>query len=242
MTGIRFNFNGIMRLIVRYISLSVVLLSIGTDLTFGQSERKSIREGNREFKKDNFVDAEVSYRSALDQNPESYNANFNLGDALYKQEKFEESAQLFNDLSDQKVNDKDKAKIYHNLGNTLFKQQKFGESVEAYKNSLRCNPKDMETKYNLAQAQRMLLQQQQQQQQQQNQEGGDDKKDDKQDDKQQNQQQQQDQQKQEQQEQQISPEDARRMLEAIQNTEQDVQERVRAEQAKQKQVRVEKNW
>ena len=255
MTGIRFNFNGIMRLIVRYISSSILLLSIGVGLAFGQSERKSIREGNKEFKKDNFVDAEVSYRSALDQNPESYKANFNLGDALYKQEKFEESAQLFNDLSDQKVNDKDKAKIYHNLGNTLFKQQKFGESVEAYKNSLRCNPKDMETKYNLAQAQRMLLQQQQQQQQQQNQEGGDDKKDDKQDnnqqkdnkqdkqdDKQQNQQQQQDQQKQEQQEQQISPEDARRMLEAIQNTEQDVQERVRAEQAKQKQVRVEKNW
>jgi len=148
MTGIRFNFNGIMRLIVRYISSSILLLSIGVGLAFGQSERKSIREGNKEFKKDNFVDAEVSYRSALDQNPESYKANFNLGDALYKQEKFDESAQFFNDLSDQKVNDKDKAKIYHNLGNTLFKQQKFGESVEAYKHSLRYNPKDMETKYN----------------------------------------------------------------------------------------------
>ena len=132
-----------------------------------------------------------------------------------------------------------------------FKQENFGESVEAYKNALRHNPNDMETKYNLAQAQRMLNEQQQQQDQDQDGEGEDnkqddkkdqDKQDDKKDDKNQDQQDKKDQQKQEQQEQQISPEDARRMLEAIQNNEQKIQDRVREEQARQAKVKVEKNW
>lgn len=231
--------------------LLIATLLVITSVVYSQSERKSVRQGNREFKKGEYLDSEISYRSAVELNPSSIKGNFNLGDALYKQEKYEDAAQIFDELSSLDIDPADKAKIFHNLGNSFFKNQKFSESVESYKNALRNNPNDIETKYNLAQAQRMLSQQQQQQ----NQDGegeNDQNKDDKQEndqnkdqqdkqDKNNQQDQQQDQQKQDQ-EQQISPEDARRMLEAIQNNEQKVQERVREEQARQAKVKVEKNW
>lgn len=225
------------------ISLLIVSLTV-----FAQSEKKSVRQGNREFKKGEYLDSEISYRSALELNPSSIKGNFNLGDALYKQEKYEDAAKIFEDLSSLNIDSQEKANIYHNLGNTYFNNQKFAESVEAYKNALRNNPSDIETKYNLAQAQRMLTQQEQQQDQ--NGEGeNDDNKDDqdkeqdqKQDDNQEDKDQQDKKDKPQDQEQQISPEDARRMLEAIQNNEQKVQDRVREEQARQAKVKVEKNW
>jgi tetratricopeptide (TPR) repeat protein len=218
-----------------------------------QSEKKSVRQGNREFKKGEYLDSEISYKSALELNPSSVKGNFNLGDALYKQEKFEDAAKIFEDLSSLNIDSQEKANIYHNLGNTYFNNQKFAESIEAYKNALRNNPSDTETKYNLAQAQRMLSQQEQQQDQKgdgENDENKDENKDDDQDkkqdqnqeDKQDNKDQQDKKDKKQDQEQQISPEDARRMLEAIQNNEQKVQDRVREEQAQQAKVRVEKNW
>ncbi len=231
-----------------------MLFSFFANFSYAQTEKKAVREGNKEFKKGEFIEAEIAYRSAIELNPTSYKANFNLGDALYKQEKYDEASKVFDDLASLNIESKDKAKVFHNLGNSYFKQQNFNESVEAYKNALRHNPNDIETKYNLAQAQRMLLQQEQQQDQnnegdnqdekQDNKDQKEEKEDEKEDNNKQDQEKQQDQQKQEQQEQEqkISPEDARRMLEAIQNNEQDIQDRVREEQAKQKQVRVDKNW
>ena len=228
---------------------------------FSQSEKKSIREGNREYRKGNFIDSEISYRSALEENPSSFKGNFNLGDAMYKQENFEEATKIFEELSALNLSPKEKAEIFHNLGNSYFKQEKYPESVEAYKNALRNYPDDMETKYNLAQAQRKLVQQQQQQNNQgegeneenkdkkENQENKENQKDnqdqDKKDENQQNQQQQDQQnqkQEQQQQQQQISQEDARRMMEALQNNEKDIQDRVREQQAKSANVKVEKNW
>jgi tetratricopeptide (TPR) repeat protein len=225
------------------ISLLIVSLTV-----FAQSEKKSVRQGNREFKKGEYLDSEISYRSALELNPSSIKGNFNLGDALYKQEKYEDAAKIFEDLSSLNINSQEKANIYHNLGNTYFNNQKFAESVEAYKNALRNNPSDIETKYNLAQAQRMLTQQEQQQDQNgegendENKNDQDKEQDQKQDDNQEDKDQQDKKDKPQDQEQQISPEDARRMLEAIQNNEQKVQDRVREEQARQAKVKVEKNW
>ncbi|HRX68517.1 MAG TPA: tetratricopeptide repeat protein [Tenuifilaceae bacterium] len=226
---------------------------------FSQSEKKAIREGNREYKKGEFIDSEISYRSALENNPSSFKGNFNLGDAMYKQEKFEEASKVFEDLSEVNLSPKEKAEVYHNLGNSYFKQEKYPESIEAYKNALRNVPDDLETKYNLAQAQRKLIQQQQQQNNQgegesqknqdknENQENKQDKQDENKDDnkkqeQQQNQQQQNQENQQQQNQQQISPEDARRMMEALQNNEKNIQDRVKEQQAKAAKVKVEKNW
>ncbi len=241
----------------RNLSILIVLVFVSVSFAFGQSEKKAVRQGNKEYKNGEYLDSEISYRTAIDKNPDSFKGNFNLGDALYKQEKFDEAVQVFEDVSNLDIDPKEKANVYHNLGNSLYKQENYAESVEAYKKALKHNPNDMETKYNLAQAQRLLMNQEEQQENDSDGEGDEneeeqdeqqqqqDKEDD--GDEQQNQQDQQDEQQEkneqnEQQQQNISPEDARRMLEAIQNNEQQVQERVKEEKAKQAKIKVEKNW
>lgn len=247
---------------VSYLIISILI----STFVYAQNERKFIREGNKLYNDSNFEESEVSYRKAIDELPDSYSAAFNLGDALYKQGKFEEAANQFQALANKDLSKEELAKVYHNLGNSLLQskdekgQARLQESIDAYKQALRNNSEDLETKYNLSYAMRMLQQQQQQQQQNQdqNQDKNDDKQDqqnqdqqeqDKQDKQEQNQQQdQQDEQKQDQQQQQqpkeqeISKEDAQRMLEALQNDEKDAQEKLKKAQVKTQKVKIEKDW
>ena len=129
-----------------------------------QQERKFIRGGNDLFNKQDFEKAEVEYRKALDTEVKSYEGAFNLGDALYKQKKFDEALQQFQSLAQ---NEKDKEKLgelYHNIGNTLLAMNKLDESIEAYKQSLRNRPNSQETKYNLEFARKQKQDQQNQDQ------------------------------------------------------------------------------
>ena len=100
----------------------------------------------------------------------SYEASFNMADAIYKQERYSEANSLFKALSE-KTDDKiKKSESYHNLGNSLLKEQKLDEAIEAYKNALRNNPKDLDTKHNLAYAMRMKNQSQEQEKEEQKEE------------------------------------------------------------------------
>lgn len=236
------------------LSLIFVLIAIAL---FAQSEKKSIRQGNKEFKKNDFTNSEISYRKALEKNPSSFKGNFNLADALYKQDKQEESVKIFDGLTSANVDDAQKSNVYYNMGNSYLKQQKLKESIESYKKALRLNPNDSDAKYNLSEAQRMLKQQQQQQQNDKNKKDNKDNKDkdnkdnkdkdkkdqDKKDDKDKDKNKdQKDKNKPQPQQQKISQEDARRMLEALQNNEKQIQQKLREQQAKAAKVRVEKNW
>ena len=159
-----------------------------------QQESADVRKGNRKYKKENYMDAEVNYRRGLEKNDKSFEGHFNLGDALFQQNKYDEAAEQFATAAQQLDPKKDKSRMaatYHNLGNSCFGAQKYDQAVKAYQQSLRYNPKDDETRYNLVKAMQMLQQQQQQQQQNQDQ---------KQDQKQEQQQQEQQQQEQQQQE------------------------------------------
>lgn len=147
-----------------------------------QSEKEIVREGNSQYNKGKYSDAEISYRKALEKNKDSQAAAFNLGDALYKQGKYEEAATQFQQITAEKGNSSLKAKAYHNLGNSYLKTKKLEESINAYKNSLKMVPNDQETKYNLAYAKSLLVQQQNQNKKDK------DKKDDKNKDKDKNQQ------------------------------------------------------
>ena len=204
-----------------------------------QQERKFIREGNDLFDKQDFEKAEVEYRKALDTEVKSYEGAFNLGDALYKQKKFDEALQQFQSLAQ---NEKDKEKLgelYHNIGNTLLAMNKLDESIEAYKQSLRNRPNSQETKYNLEFARK-------QKQDQQNQDQTQDQNKDKNKDQQNKDQQNKDQQQQEQQAQpKISKEDAQRLLEALEADEKKTQEKVQKDKVqaqKAKKMKIEKNW
>ena len=211
-----------------------------------QADRKFIRQGNRVYEKNKFPESEITYRRALDKNKTSGDAVFNSGDALYKQKKYEDAGKQFIE-SHKMIEEKDKrsASMY-NLGNSLLMANKLQESIEAYKNSLKLDPENMEAKYNLAYAQDMLKKQEKQkkqQQQQQNKDNQDQKKDqdpkkdqEKQDNNQQEKQQDQ------QQQQSISKEDAERLLNAIANDEKNVQEKVKLSKAAKERVKTTKNW
>ena len=132
-----------------------------------QSKKNHLRNGNDLYEDSLFNDAEMKYRKSLEKDQDYFAASYNLADAIYKQERYEESANLFDALTDNAKDKNEKAKIYHNLGNSLFKQQKLEESIAAYKDALRNSPTGEDTRYNLALAQKILKQQEQQNQEQQ---------------------------------------------------------------------------
>ena len=218
-----------------------------------QQERKFIREGNELFQKMDLEKAEVEYRKAADQNSDSFEAAFNMADALYKQEKYDEALAQFSRLAQQETDKERLGAIYHNIGNTLLAMEKTQESIEAYKESLRNRPSSVPTKYNLEYARSKQQQDQQNQDQNQDQQNQDqqdqnnqDKNQQDQNKDQQNKQNPDDKQQQPQpQEGKISKEDAERLLEALQNDEKGVQEKVqkqKAQEQKARRMRIEKNW
>ncbi len=225
-----------------------------------------IEKGNKLYEDGNYGEAEMTYREGQAQGADAFISGFNLGDALFKQERYEEAAAAFQSLPNLTDDKEKKASAFHNLGNSFLKAQKFQESVDAYKQSLRNNPKDLETKYNLAYAKRMLQEQQEQEQQNQDNQENQDKQDQKQDQQQQQdqnkeekkddeqkqdqQQQQQDQKQEEQnqeqqqpQENKISKEDAERMLDALNQEEKDIRDRLEQQKVR-KGVKgtIEKDW
>jgi len=140
--------------------LILILFFASAVLTFAQVDKKYIRQGNHEYDKEKFPESETSYRKALDKNKESADAIFNTGDALYKQKKYEEATRQFEENYSMSEDKKKKSASLYNMGNSLLMNNKVQESIEAYKRSLKLDPKNTETKYNLAYAQDLLKQQQ----------------------------------------------------------------------------------
>jgi len=224
-------------------------------VSYSQQEKKYIKDGNKNYKEKKYGDAEKNYRQALGKNKDSYKSAFNLGDAYYKQEKFEEAAEQFQALTHKATSKDTLAKAYHNLGNSLLKSKKYQESIDAYKNALKNNPDDDDTRYNLACAQQYLKKQQQQQKQDQKKNDkkddkdkkdknkDEDKKDQKKDDKKDKEnKEKEEKKKQEQEKNKISKEDAQRLLDALKNDEKNLQEKLKKGKAKGVQVEIEKDW
>ena len=241
------------------ISLILALFSLAALPAYAQSERTLIREGNRHYNENKFDDAEVSYKKALEKNKELHEGAFNLGDALYKQDRFGEAAEQYQIAATRTKDASEKAQALHNLGNSYVKSQQYPQAISAYKGALKANPNDADTKYNLEYAKQMLKQQQQQEQKKQdkNDKQKQDKNDQqkKQEDKKNEEQKKEDQQKQDEQKnadqknqkqesqpqkQQISKQDAERILEALKNEEKDVQKKIHKRAPAR--VRVEKDW
>jgi len=211
---------------------------------FSQPEQKFIRKGNHEYNDKKYGESEVNYRKALEKKSDSRKAEYNLSNSLYKQEKFEAAATKYNGLTQQEKDRNALSRYYYNLGNSLIKANKLNESIEAYKNALRNNPSDEDAKHNLQYAMRMKNRQQQQQDNKDKQDKQDqkDQKDQQNQQEQQNQQQQRDQQQAQQQKGQISKEDAERLLDALENDEKEVLQKVKEKQNQVKKVPVEKDW
>jgi Ca-activated chloride channel family protein len=228
-------------------TVSVIILLMAFSAIYAQSDRQFVRKGNKQFRAGNYAEAEVSYRKAVEKNPRNPQALYNLGNSLMGQNKDSAAVAQLEASAKLETNPFRRSQAYHNMGVVCQGKKMYGEAIEAYKEALRNNPADDETRYNLALCKR---QQQQQQQNQQNQDNKDQNKDNKdqnkdkqgqQKDKQQDQKQDEKQQQQQQDKQQMSKENAEQLLNAAMQEEKQTQERMKKAQQQQKR-HLEKNW
>ncbi len=141
--------------------LLILLSAFASFSIFAQKEKKEINSGNNFYKSGKYADAEKAYKESLSKNANSFEGNFNLGNTYYKQGKYTEAAEEFERTTMLTTDSVRQAKSFHNQGNSYYKGQQYDKSVNAYKASLRLNPNDEQTRYNLALAQEKLKQQQQ---------------------------------------------------------------------------------
>ncbi len=144
---------------IKVIFVLSFLMICGTSL-FAQSVRSLNNDGVDHYNKKNYSDAEANFKKSLDKDPHLLQGQFNLGDAYYKENEYNDALKSYEKALELTKDPRVKAKIYHNIGNALLKTKKYKESIGAYKNSLRFNPNDNDTKYNLSYALSMLRHQQ----------------------------------------------------------------------------------
>lgn len=218
-----------------------------------QVDRREVRQGNRQFRKEEWSRADVSYRKALLKDTTSFAANFNLADNLYRQDNMEEAAKFMDKIQEQAQLHPRGGDAYFNRGDIAIKQKDWQTAVDVFKKAVLSDPEDLEAKENYVYAKKMLEDQQRDQdknQQDQNQDQNqDENQDQNQDQQSQDQNQdgnQQDQNRDQQQNRQqsgISPQQAQQMLRAIQAKEKETQAKVNKEKADFLQSKQrEKNW
>lgn len=221
--------------------------SLFGSVTNAQEERRFVRRGVEKMEQEKYDEAETQFRKALEEKPTSFEAGYNLASSLFKQEKFEEAFKQLKGSEPFTDDPKKMASLYHNIGNSLLHQQQIDPAIEAYKSSLKLNPTDDETRYNLIAAMKMKEEQDQDdqddQQQEQQQEEQQQDQEQQQEEQEQQEQQQQQQQQEEERQQELDKENAQRLLNAIEQEEKELMEKLQKEKHKEQQpVKIDKNW
>lgn len=150
----------------------ILALFFLSNLLLAQSAHKLLRSGDGNYENQNYTKAEEDYRKAKGKD-NSPKANYNLGNSVYQQEKFDEAVKHYQNTAENAKDDKTKAKAYYNMGNALLNaaqkaqsseegQKQLKEAIDSYKESLRLAPKDFDAKHNLSMALRKMQQQQRQ--------------------------------------------------------------------------------
>ena len=244
-----------------YILLSIMVLMGGT--AAAQPDKRDVRRGNRDYRKENYKEAEIEYRKGIVKDSLSVASNYNLAADLYRQNNSQEAQKVLDRIKEVAPASEYAADYYYNLGDAAIANQDWQTAVTAFEQSLLLNPGDMDAKENYIYAKKKLQDQQNQQQNQdqnqdQNQQNDQNQNNDQNNDQNQNddqnkdqndqnQDQNKDQNKNDQQNQgqqpQITPQAAQQMLQAIQAKEKETQEKVNKEKAKALQSRQkERNW
>lgn len=219
---------------IRYIL--VILLCTFCCQSYAQRDRQYIRNGNKLYRMQNYAKAEVQYRKALTANPQNSQAMYNLGCALMMQQKDSAAVIQYNNAGKLETGKGRKAMVYHNLGTIFQAHQMYVQAIQAYQESLRNNPNDNETRYNLALCKR---QQKNDKQNKNNQK----KQDNKDKDKKKNKQNQDQRQNQEQQpKEQMSKENAEQLLNAAVQAEKATQQRLKKNMQQPRKRSLLKNW
>lgn len=238
-----------------------LLVMFATDLC-AQVDKKDVRRGNRDFRKENFREAEIDYRKALVKDSVSIAANYNLASTLYRQGDMEQAEKVMKRIEDVIGESASKSDYYYNLGDIALAKKDYRAAVDAFKKSLVVNPSDLDAKENYIYAKKKLEQQNQQNQQNQNKDNKDNKDQDQNKDQNQDNQQNKDNSNQDdnkdnnggndrqqnpgqnsENQPNITPQAAQQMLQAIQAKEKETQDKVKKEKAKAlKNKQKDKNW
>ena len=249
---------------MRKLIYTLILLALPVAMS-AQIDRKEVRSGNRQFRRENYKEAEISYRKALVKDSLSFAANYNLANVLYRGEHYDEAGKIMETVKEAAPASEHGADYFFNAGDIALARKDYAAAVDAFKQSLLLNPGDLQAKENYIYAKKMLEDQQQNgggggqdnQENQQNQQNQDDRQQnqDQQDNHNQDQQNNQDQNQQDNQDGQnrdgqnqpqpvkISPQQAQQMLKAMQAKEKETQDKVNKEKAEAlKSRQKEKNW
>ena len=222
---------------LRYV-LAVVILTVSGIYADAQVDKKDVRRGNRDFRKENYREADIDYRKALLKDSTSVAANYNLASVLYRQGDMQQAATTLDRIKESAPATESSADYWYNRGDVALGMKDYQTAVDAFAKSLMIRPEDMDAKENFIYAKKML-ENQQNQQNQQNQDQNQDQQNQDQNDDRQNQ----NKQNQQGQEPKLSPQAAQQMLQAIQAKEKETQEKVKEEKAKAlKSRQKEKNW
>ena len=235
-------------------SILYIVMLLTAISTAAQPDRRDVRRGNRDYKKENWKEAEIEYRKGIVKDSLSVAANYNLAADLYRQNNSQEAQKVLDRIKEVAPATENAADYYYNLGDVAIANQDWQSAVTAFEQSLLRNPGDLDAKENYIYAKKKLEQQQNQQDQQQNDQNQDNQNQDNKDQNDQNQdnqdqnkdQQNNDQNKQNQQQGQqpkITPQAAQQMLQAIQAKEKETQDKVKKEKAKAMQSKQkDRNW
>ena len=203
-----------------------------------QNDRQLIREGNRLYRQKQYAQAEVLYRKAIAKKADNQQAVYNLGCALMMQQKDSAAIVQYENATKLEKNKLRQSKSWHNIGVMCQSHKMYGEAVRAYEQSLRLNPSDDETRYNLALCKQLNKNNPQQDKNQQ-----DKKNEEKEDDKgQQQKKDKKDQQKEEQPKEQMSKDNAERLLDAAVQNEKATQQRLKKALQQPRKKQLQKNW
>ncbi|MBO5419784.1 MAG: tetratricopeptide repeat protein [Bacteroidales bacterium] len=244
-----------------YIYASIVLLLAASADLSAQVDKKDVRRGNRDFRKENYKEAEIDYLKALVKDSTSVAANYNLASSLFRLGDMEQARKTLDRIKDSAPMTPQAADYFYNLGDVALAQQDYQTAVEAFAQSLIRRPDDLNAKENFIYAREMLKNQQQNQQNQGNDQDQQDQNQDQNEnqndqDQNENQNQNDDQNNQDNQDQnrnqdqqgqnqqpKITPQAAQQMLQAIQAKEKETQDKVNREKAAAlKSRQKDKNW
>lgn len=156
----------------------IILLLLITNISFAQDRdrdrdkekeqklklitaKKYVFEANELAEAENYISAEMAYRKAISKAPSVVAGSYNLGNTYYEKGNYDEALYRHAEAVEHSTSKSEKHKAYHNIGNIFMKEELCKEAVEAYKNALRNDPSDDETRYNLVLAQKCAEQQQQ---------------------------------------------------------------------------------
>ena len=231
---------------ILYVILSMCLMAVSVADLSAQEDRREVRKGNRRFKDGAFGEAGIEYMRALQKDSMSVAANYNLANALYRQEDYEKAKEALGRIKDVAPMTPDAAAYFYNLGSVAIAQQDWQTAVQAFAQSLLVNPGDLDAKENYIYAKKKLQDQEQNQDnqnQEQNQDNQDNQQNDQNNDDQQDNKDNKDNQQSQGQQPQITPQAAQQMLQAIQAKEKETQDKVnKAKAAAMKSRQREKNW